>query len=142
MRVPKLGETQTPPGLGGLQATQRLRARPISAMLAWGMVYGVIANALFAWATQGPPVIEYRLGYWLGLLYLGLFASALAFTFYFSIILAVGPGKAAYSSLLVPILAMTFSTVFEDYHWSTLAVLGGLLALAGLFIALKARRVA
>jgi drug/metabolite transporter (DMT)-like permease len=109
-------------------------------MLAWGMAYGVLANALFAWTTEGPPVIEYRLGYWLGLLYLGLFASALAFTFYFAIIRAVGPGRAAYSSLLVPILAMAFSTVFEGYGWSTLAVAGGVLALAGLFIALRARR--
>ena len=123
-----------------MQATQRLRARPITSMLAWGMVYGVIANGLFAFATYGPPVIEYRLGYWLGLLYLGLIASALAFTFYFGIIRAVGPGRAAYSSLLVPIIAMGFSTAFEDYGWSMLAVAGGGLALVGLFIALRARR--
>ena len=123
-----------------MQATERLRVRPISAMLAWGMAYGVLANALVAFGTYGPPVIEYRLGYWLGLLYLGLIASALAFTFYFSIVRAVGPGRAAYSSLLVPIIAMAFSTAFEDYRWSTLAVAGGVLALAGLFIALKARR--
>jgi drug/metabolite transporter (DMT)-like permease len=109
-------------------------------MLAWGMFYGTLANALFGWAVYGAPVIEYRLGYWLGLLYLGLFASALAFTFYFGIIRAVGPGKAAYSSLLVPIIAMAFSTAFEGYRWSALAVGGGLLALFGLFIALKARR--
>jgi drug/metabolite transporter (DMT)-like permease len=123
-----------------LQATQRLRARPIASMLAWGMVYGVIANAVVAWAGYGPPVIEYRLGYWLGVLYLGLFASALAFTFYFSVLRAVGPGRAAYSSLLVPIIAMAISTAFEGYRWSTLAVAGGVLALTGLFIALKARR--
>ena len=123
-----------------MQATEKLRSRPIAALLAWGMVYGVIANAVTAFILFGPPVIEYRTGYWLGLLYLGLFASALAFTFYFAIIRAVGPGRAAYSSLLVPILAMAFSTVFEGYGWSALAVAGGILALAGLFIALRARR--
>jgi hypothetical protein len=36
---------------------------------------------------------------------------------------------------------MTLSTIFEDYHWSTLAVAGGLLALFGLFIALRSKRV-
>jgi drug/metabolite transporter (DMT)-like permease len=109
-------------------------------MIAWGMFYGTIANAVFALAVFGPPVVEYRLGYLAGVVYLGLFASALAFTFYFGILREVGPGRAAYSSLLVPIIAMAFSTVFEDYGWSTLAVVGGLLALLGLFIALKAQK--
>lgn len=123
-----------------MQATKALRARPIASMLAWAMFYGVIGDAAFAFFTDGPPVIEYRLGYWIGLLYLGVFASALAFTFYFSVIRAIGPGKAAYSGLLVPIIAMTLSTIFEDYHWSALAVAGGVLALAGLFIALRASK--
>jgi drug/metabolite transporter (DMT)-like permease len=123
-----------------LQGTQKLRARPIVSMLAWGMFYGTIVNALLALVLYGPPVVEYRAGYWAGLIYLGLFASALAFTFYFGILREVGPGRAAYSSLLVPIIAMAFSTIFEDYGWSTLAVAGGLLALSGLFIALKARK--
>jgi drug/metabolite transporter (DMT)-like permease len=123
-----------------LQGTQKLRARPIVSMLAWGMFYGTIVNALLALVLYGQPVVEYRAGYWAGLIYLGLFASALAFTFYFGILREVGPGRAAYSSLLVPIIAMAFSTIFEDYGWSTLAVAGGLLALFGLFIALKARK--
>jgi drug/metabolite transporter (DMT)-like permease len=123
-----------------LQAAERMRSRPIAAMLAWGMFYGVIANAVAAWILYGPPVAEARFLYWAGLLYLGLFASALAFTFYFGILRIIGPARAAYSSVLIPILAMTFSTIFENYHWSTLAVAGGLLALTGLVIALRSRR--
>jgi drug/metabolite transporter (DMT)-like permease len=122
-----------------MQGMRALRERPIVAMLAWGMLYGTIANAVFGWAVYGPPVIEYRLGYWLGLVYLGLFASALAFTFYFRILREVGPGRAAYSSLVVPIIAMAFSTALEDYRWSRLAVAGCVLALAGLYIALRSR---
>ena len=125
-----------------MQATEKLRARPIVGMISWGMFYGTVANAGFAWAVYGPPTVEHRLGYWLGLVYLGLFASALAFTLYFRIIREVGPGRAAYSSLLVPIVAMALSTAFEDYHWSTLAVCGGLLAMLGLYIAIRARPVA
>lgn len=123
-----------------MQGTQRLRARPIASMLAWGMFYGVIANGLFAWILYGPPVIEHRLDYWAGLVYLGLIASALAFTFYMGIIRAVGPGRAAYSSLIIPIIAMAFSTAFEGYRWSPLAIAGGVMAMTGLFIALRARR--
>ena len=123
-----------------MQAAERMKTRPIAAMLAWGMFYGVIANAVTAWALYGSPVAEPRFLYWAGLVYLGLFASALAFTFYFGILRLIGPGKAAYSSVIVPILAMGLSTLFEDYHWSTLAVAGGVLALAGLVIALRSRR--
>ena len=123
-----------------MQAGEALRSRPIASMLAWMMTYGVLANALTAWLLFGPPVFEARAGYWIGLLYLGLFASALAFTFYFAILRVVGPAKAAYSSLLVPIIAMALSTLFEDYRWSTLAVAGGVLALAGLAIALRSAR--
>ena len=123
-----------------MQGTEKLRARPIVSMLAWGMFYGTVANALFALILFGPPVVETRLGYWLGLVYLGLFASALSFALYFRILREVGPGRAAYSSLLVPIIAMAFSTAFEGYRWSTLAVGGCLLALLGLFVALKTAR--
>jgi drug/metabolite transporter (DMT)-like permease len=76
-----------------MQAGEKLRNRPIAAMIAWGMFYGTVANALFGFVVYGPPVFEARLGYWLGLIYLGLFASALAFTFYFRILRAVGPGR-------------------------------------------------
>jgi len=123
-----------------MQASEPLRARPIASMLAWGMVYGVIANGLFAWAMFGPPVIEERAGYWLGLFYLGVIASALAFFLYFGIIRAIGPGKAAYSSVIVPVIAMAFSTALEGYVWSPLAIAGGILAMIGMVVALRARK--
>jgi drug/metabolite transporter (DMT)-like permease len=123
-----------------MQASRGLSARPIAVNLAWGMFYGVIVNALLAFLLFGPPVAEPRFGYWAGLLYLGLFASAAAFTLYFGIIRAIGPGKAAYSSLVVPVLAMAISTGVERYRWSALAIAGGLLALAGMIIALRAER--
>jgi drug/metabolite transporter (DMT)-like permease len=123
-----------------LQGTRRLRARPVPAMLAWGMVYGTLCDGALAFTLYGPPSFDPRPGYWIGLLYLGLFASALAFTFYFGIIRLIGPARAAYSSLLVPIIAMGFSTAFEGYHWSRPAAAGGALALAGLVIALRSAR--
>jgi drug/metabolite transporter (DMT)-like permease len=122
-----------------LQASRGVAAWPLASLLAWGMVYGIIANALLALVVAGAPVIETRPAYWFGLVYLGLFASALAFPLYFSVMRSVGPGKAAYSSVLVPILAMALSTAFEGYRWSTLALAGGATALTGLVIALRSR---
>jgi drug/metabolite transporter (DMT)-like permease len=123
-----------------IQAAEQLRTRPLPVMIAWAMAYGVLVNAVVAWAFYGPPVIEYSFVYLAGLVYLGLAASALAFTFYFAIIREVGPGPAAYTSLLIPIIAMILSTIFEGYVWTPLAWAGAVLALAGLVIALKASR--
>jgi drug/metabolite transporter (DMT)-like permease len=123
-----------------MQASPRLGAWPLPSLIAWGMFYAAILDALVAWAISGPPVIETRLTYWVGLLYLGLIASALAFSLYFRVIRAVGPGKAAYSSLIIPIIAMAISTFAEGYRWSPLAIAGGLLALAGMAVALRSRR--
>lgn len=123
-----------------LQLVEAVKRLPIPSLLAWAMLYGALANAGIAFVTAGAPTFEPRLGYWLGVLYLGLVASALAFFFYYRIIRAVGPAKAAYSSVLVPIVAMLISTVAEDYHWTFLSAAGGLLALSGLVVALAGKR--
>jgi drug/metabolite transporter (DMT)-like permease len=85
-------------------------------------------------------VIESRPGYWLGLAYLAVFASALAFSLYLPVVRKIGPGKAAYSSVLVPIIAMGFSTWLEGYRWTWLAVVGAVLALGGMLGALSRSR--
>ena len=123
-----------------MQLSKAMKARAIAPVLGWAMLYGALIDAAVAWATAGPPVIEARIGYWLGLLYLGLIASALAFWLYYGIIRRIGPAKAAYSGVLIPVIAMAISTVAEGYRWSFLALAGGALAVAGLVIALKAGR--
>jgi drug/metabolite transporter (DMT)-like permease len=122
-----------------MQASERLRRRPVAAMLAWGIFYGALADIVFAWALSGPPVVETRIGYWVSLLYLALAASALAFAFYFHVIRMIGPARAAYSSVLIPVLAMGLSTLFEHYRWTPLAVAGGALTLIGLLLALRSK---
>jgi drug/metabolite transporter (DMT)-like permease len=123
-----------------MQATKRAAALPIASLLAWGMLWGTLCNAAFAWGTVGPPVIDPSWAYLGGVVYLGIAASAIAFMAYFSVIRMIGPGPAAYSSVIIPIIAMGISTVFEGYRWTLLAGAGGTLAIAGLVIALTARK--
>jgi drug/metabolite transporter (DMT)-like permease len=123
-----------------LQATERARSLPVATLVAWSMAVGVVGDGAVAWATTGAPVFDWRFGYVAGVLYLGLLASALAFLLYYRIIREIGAARAAYSSVLIPILAMGFSTVFEGYRWSVTAALGGALTLAGLVVALSARK--
>lgn len=124
-----------------MQGTARGKALPMASTLAWGMLWGTGMNAVLALVLNGPPVIEWTAAYIGGVVYLGVFASAVAFTCYFSVIRAVGPARAAYSGVLTPIIAMIISTMVEDYRWSWLAAAGGVVALSGLLIALSAKRV-
>ena len=123
-----------------LQATKTAKRYPMASTLGIAMLMGALLDAAVAWALTGPPVIEARWGYVAGVVYLGLAASALAFPLYFNIIRVIGPAKAAYSSVIVPVIAMLLSTLFEGYRWSALAVAGAVLAGIGLVIALRARR--
>ena len=123
-----------------LQATERARHIPILTLLAWAMLAGAAANLVIAFAVAGPPVFDPRPGYWFGLAYLALAASALCFSLYFPVVRKIGPGKAAYSSALVPIVAMALSTLFEGYRWTPLAASGAALAIGGMLLALWSRR--
>jgi drug/metabolite transporter (DMT)-like permease len=122
------------------QATETAKRYPMASTLAVAMLLGAAFDGLFAFATVGAPVFEPRAGYVLGILYLGLFASAIAFPLYFRVLRTIGPAKAAYSSVIVPVIAMLLSTLFEGYRWSPLAAAGAGLAGIGLVIALTARR--
>ena len=122
------------------QAGKEATRHPLLALLAWSMAIGAIIDAALAFAVAGPPVAEARLGYWAGVIYLALFGSVLCFALYFPVVRKIGPGKAAYSSVLVPVIAMSLSTLFEGYRWSPLAIGGAVLALGGMLLALAGRR--
>ena len=122
------------------QAGAEARRHPLLALLAWSMGIGACLDVILALIVAGPPVAEARIGYWAGVLYLALFGSVLCFALYFPVVRKIGPGKAAYSSVLVPIIAMGLSTAFEAYRWSSLAVAGAVLALGGMLLALGGRR--
>jgi len=122
------------------QAREEVRRYPLFAVLTWAMALGAAMDGLLALVFAGPPAIETRPGYLLGLIYLAVFASALAFSLYLPVVRKIGPARAAYSSVLVPIIAMGFSTWLEGYRWTALAAGGAVLALGGMVGALARSR--
>jgi drug/metabolite transporter (DMT)-like permease len=122
------------------QAIEKVRRFPLSPLLFWSMAIGAVLDAVAALLMAGPPTFVPRPGYIFGLLYLALAASCLAFSLYFPVVRKIGPARAAYSSVLVPIIAMALSTVFEGYRWSLLAGTGAVLALGGMLVALGGRK--
>ena len=122
------------------QARPEIRRYPLFALLALSMAAGAVIDAFIAFVMTGPPVFDPRPSYWLGVLYLSLFASVLTFSLYYPVIRRIGAAKAAYSSVIVPIIAMGFSTWLEAYRWTPLNIAGAILALGGMAGALSRSR--
>jgi len=112
---------------------------PTTTILAWSMLWGALFNAAWSFINHGPPIIELRAGYLGGVLYLGIIGSVVTFPLYFDLIRKIGPGKAAYTSVLIPVVAMLLSTLFEGYAWTALAASGAILASVGLVVAMRTR---
>lgn len=121
------------------QATERAGTVPKATLLAYSMALGALIDGVLAWVMSGPPTFDPSPLYIGCLLYLGILGSSVAFVLYLVVIRAIGPARAAYSGVLVPILAMAISTIFEHYVWGVAAALGGALTLAGLVVAIRAR---
>ena len=123
-----------------LQARPEVRRFPLFTMLAWSMGWGALIDGALALVMTGAPVVDPRPVYWAGLAYLALAASVLTFSLYYPVVRRIGPAKAAYSSVLVPIIAMGFSTWLEGYRWTPTTAAGALLALGGMVGALSRER--
>lgn len=110
-------------------------------LLAWAMLYGVVMDGALAFAISGPPSFPSDASYWLGTVWLALAGSVVTFPIYYGLVRQLGAGRAAYNGVLVVVIAMIISTVFEGYVWTAMAVGGAALAMLGLLVALRARQV-
>ena len=122
-----------------LQASEPARRVPATVLLAWAFLIGATADFIVAWVLSGPPVIDWSPTYMSSVAYLALVGSVLTFPLYNLLLREMGPGRAAYNGVLVPVVAMLLSTVFEGYRWSAFNVGGAALSLVGLVVALRSR---
>jgi drug/metabolite transporter (DMT)-like permease len=116
-------------------AYKLLRKVDAQSMMLWSMAYGSAASALWASVHMGAPQVSFELQYLGAQAFLILFGSCLAFTLYYGVIQRHGSTVAAYTGVFIPIVALGWSTVFENYHWSLANIIGGGLALAGTLVA-------
>jgi drug/metabolite transporter (DMT)-like permease len=107
---------------------------------AWGMLYGTGVFALIALVRGEPFIVEWTTRYVVSVLWLAVLSTVIAFAAYLTLIGRIGPGRASYSTVLVPVVALAISTVFESYAWTLAAALGVALVLAGNVLVLSPRR--
>jgi drug/metabolite transporter (DMT)-like permease len=112
------------------------RNLPVIAVNAHGMAWGALASTIVAITLGREFSFSCEPGYILSLGYLAIFGSAVAFGCYLALFRKIGSARAAYTSVLFPILALLISTFVENYQWSVLAVIGILFIIAGNWLAL------
>jgi drug/metabolite transporter (DMT)-like permease len=107
---------------------------------AWGMLYGTGVLALIALVRGEPFIVEWTMRYVGSILWLSVLSTVIAFAAYLTLIGRIGPGRASYSTVLVPVVALLISTLLESYTWTLAAAIGVALVLAGNILVLSPRR--
>ncbi|THB70588.1 MAG: DMT family transporter [Desulfobulbaceae bacterium] len=128
--------------LGNIISARNQRAGlPIVQTNGYGMAYG--AAAMFAAVIIFGKSLSFDFSpvYIGSLLYLALFGSVIAFGCYLTLVGNIGADRAAYATLLFPIVALGISTIWESYQWSVSSITGVSLILAGNFWMLKKTRI-
>jgi len=113
---------------------------PVIEANAFGMLYGAILMLIISLIAGKPFQFDLSFPYISSLLYLAIFGSIIAFSCYLTLLGNVGADKSAYVTLVIPIIALILSTIFEDYHWTPMALIGVSFILAGNIIILRKKK--
>jgi drug/metabolite transporter (DMT)-like permease len=104
---------------------------PVMQANAWGMLYGALLNGGLA-LVQGKvfnfdPSSEYIIS----LLFLAVFGSVVAFACYLTLLGRIGLERAGYAAVMVPVVALILSALFEGLRLETHILIGMALAISG-----------
>ena len=126
----------------GNLVSARLQKRqiPVVPANAFGMLYGTVALLAYAVLSGARFSFDISTGYIVSLAYLAFFGSVIAFSAYLTLIGRIGADRAAYTSILFPIVALVFSAAFEHYQLTLLGALGIACVLAGNGLVLLRKR--
>jgi drug/metabolite transporter (DMT)-like permease len=105
---------------------------------AWSMFWGTSLVAVYALLSGQRFMLPPTVSYTLGLLYLSIFGSVIAFLAYFTLINRIGPQKAVYIGVITPVLSVLLSIKLEHYRPGPVEFLGMTLCLASVAWALRA----
>lgn len=107
---------------------------------AFAMLYGGMLMGLIAWAQGASFSLPAEPIYLGALVYLAVIGSVAGFGAYFMLVGRIGAGKAAYATVLFPLVALVLSTVFEGYQWHADALIGLAMIVSGNLLMFNAHR--
>ncbi len=118
--------------VGSLAASRNShRGVPLLPALGFGMLYGALAAGVVALAFGRSVVWPTAPSWWLSLAYLAFAGSVLTFACFLTLQDRIGPGPAATTGVMTPLLALVVSIAFEGFRPDALTAAGAALAVAG-----------
>ncbi|MDG3086430.1 EamA family transporter [Vibrio hannami] len=114
-----------------VSARSQKKEMPLLPTTAWAMGYGAIYLVVIALFMGLPLSVTMDATYLSALVYLAIIGSVVGFNTYLALVGRIGAAKAAYCTVLFPLVALSLSTIFEGYEWTWISVLGVVLVLAG-----------
>ena len=110
---------------------------PIASNNAWGMLYGSLLTLSYCLISNRSLALHnIDQSFVWSFIYLSLFGTVLSFGAYLKLIETMGPSKAAFTSVVSPIIAVAASMVLENLKLNTALVAGILFCILGNIIAL------
>ena len=110
---------------------------PVVPVTGFGMLYGSISLLVYLLITGVPFEFDFSLSYNLSLVYLSIFGSVFGFSLYLSLIKRIGSNDAAYVAIIMPLIALLVSTIFEGLIWNLNLVVGAIMIIFGNILILK-----
>lgn len=101
----------------------------------WAMLIGASVLTIASLVLEMPLRLDPSAQYLEALLYLAIPGSVIGFTAYLMLVGRLGPERAAYCTVLFPVVALSISTIYEGYRWDLSSVVGLMLVLAGNLLA-------
>ncbi|MDC0980873.1 DMT family transporter [Candidatus Pseudothioglobus singularis] len=117
------------------------RKMPLVQSNAFSMLYGSLILIFYIAVSDVSFSFNTSYSYVISLVYLALIASVIGFGFYLKLVGNIGADKASYVNIFTPTIALLLSTLFENYEWSWVGLIGVLLIIIGNIIVLYAKPV-
>ena len=109
----------------------------VVAVTGYGMLYGSVTLLIYLLVVGIDLNFDFSYRYIISLLYLSIFGSVFGFILYLSIIKNIGANDAAYVAIIMPLIALIISTIFEGLIWDMNLYIGAFLVLFGNILILK-----
>jgi drug/metabolite transporter (DMT)-like permease len=124
---------------GGSIVVSKVREQSSNLLLTtgWSMFWGTTMVTIWCLASGQQFVLPHKTSYILGLLYLAIFGSVIAFICYFTLINRIGSAKAVYTGVITPVLSVLMSIRLEHYRPGPIEWLGMAVCLGSVAWALR-----
>ena len=113
---------------------------PLTQTLAYAMLYGSLVTLLITQVNSKELLFEYSFSYIVSLAYLSIVGSIFAFIFYLKLLEKVGAGRAGYVGVVMPVIALLISTVFENLKWEINLIIGLPILIIGAILVINQKK--